>query len=92
MVKFMNTWNPKDAKHRTANSLHELRQSHEVIEVYDDEEPGMLMLYVADGELRWPARTVSLRVPDHAQRVIRAWACGRKLVDRRLDKSGDLVI
>jgi len=79
----MNTWNPKVAIHRTAESIYELRREHEKIAIYDDEETDCLSLYLMDGEKLWPARTIFLGDISRALEIIGSWGSSRPLVDRR---------
>ena len=88
----MQCWKPSEAKHRTANSIYEIDQGGEVIEVYDDDETGMLSMYLASGEKRWPTRTISLEDPERAQAVLDSWARRGKLVDKRTEKAMPLRI
>lgn len=83
--------NHKDAakwKHTTAPNIYAVRECEQKIEVFDDEEPGFVSLYITDGKgLRFPARTVSMNRPEHFISVLSAWAARGVLIDSRNDKS-----
>ena len=87
----MTPWDPKTAKHRTADNIYQLRKEKEVVEVYDDEEPGFYHLYFADGDLRWPVRTVNREDPEHVSSVLLSWQRSRPMVDKRTDQSAPLI-
>ena len=87
----MNNWKPTKAKHCTVESIHALRRTCEALEVYDDEEEGYLSLYLADGDKRWPARTLSLEDPKRVKVILQAWCASRPLIDKRNDQTTPLL-
>ncbi len=81
----------KDAKgiewrHMTARNIYELK-GPESVEVFDDEEPGLVHLYITDGKVRHPARSVDTSNRKHFESVLSAWAASRPLIDRRNDRT-----
>lgn len=86
----MSPYNPSDAIHCNAASIYEIDKASEKIEVFDDEFPGQLSLYLSDGIKRWPARTVALEPAAHCLRILSAWSRGYPLIDSRKNKSTPL--
>lgn len=76
----MGPLDPQKCKHTTAKEYYQRDKKGLLIplvgvDFFDDEEPGMVTIYVryADGT-RWPARTVNMAVPKHAEDVLLAWS------------------
>ncbi len=57
------------------------------VEVYDDEKPGFVHLYVSDGTQRRFARSVCCDNREHFDSVVGAWGISRQLVDMRQDRT-----
>jgi hypothetical protein len=75
-------------KHTTAQSLYELDEEKSEVHVFDDEGPGMLSLYLSDGQKRWPARTIGLADIHRALSLLTFWTMRHgPLIDLRQDKS-----
>jgi hypothetical protein len=76
--------------HASASDLWELKGA-ESIEVFDDEEPDFLHLYLSAGGKRYPARSIDCSNTEHRNSVLRAWSRKRGLIDSRTDKSNPLL-
>lgn len=67
----------KDAdewKHTTATRL-DMENDAVGVDLFDDEQPGFVSIYIRfPSGGRWPARTVNMSNPEHAQSVLEAWS------------------
>lgn len=59
------------------------------IAVFDDEGPGLVVLYKTDaaGKRFSPCRSVSTKDRKHFTSVLEGWASDRPLLDKRLDRT-----
>lgn len=64
----MNIW-----KYKTAGQISEIDKNTETITIYDDEMPGQITLYIANGDTRWPARSIDLSDIKRAAEILSAW-------------------
>lgn len=55
-----------------------------------DEEPGLVFLYISDGQSRYFARSVDTTNQEHYTSVMGAWASRREMIDCRTDKTKPL--
>ena len=69
-------------RHTTAKHFDQLR-STDVLEIFADEEPDQVHLYLSDGVVRRFVRSVDTTSPEHLASVLDAWSTNRRVIDHR---------